>query len=89
MEVTPFPCVLLCRHGVVLHLQLRRVVLGHLALALSFVIQLGGAFPLLRIRRSKVSLLLFKFLLDLDNVSIGDAKRGDVQELHLILDVLV
>ena len=44
---------------------------------------------MLQIRRSKVSLLLFKLLLDLDRISICSAERGDVQEFHLILDVCV
>lgn len=49
----------------------------------------GGAFPLFQIHISKVSIILFKFLLDLDSISIGSAKQGDVQELHLILDVIM
>ena len=89
MELTPLSCVLLRLRGVVLCLRLRRVVLGHPALALSFVLWFGGTFPLLWIRRSKVSLLLFKLLLDLDSVSVCRAERGDVQELHFFLDVLV
>jgi len=42
------------------------------ALALSFVPWFWGAFSLLRINRSKVSLLLFKLLLNLDSVSIEE-----------------
>jgi len=89
MELILLLCVLLSLHAVVLCLRLRRVVLGHPALALSFVLRFGGAFPLLKIRISKVSLLLFKLLLDLDSVSVGDSKREDVKELHLVLDVFV
>ena len=48
-----------------------------------------GTFPLLWIHRSKVSLLLFKLFLDLDGISVCRVERGDVQELHLILDVIV
>lgn len=61
-------------------LVLRRVVLDHPTLALSFG---------LRICRSKVSLLLFKLLLNFDSISVRRAERGDVQELHLFLDVSV
>lgn len=32
---------------------------------------------------------MFKLLLNLDIVSVGDAKQGDVQELNLVLDVFV
>ena len=89
MELTPLSCVLLRLHGVVIFLQLRRVILGHPALALSFVSHFRGTFPLLQICRYKVSLLLFKLLLYLDNVSVRCAERGDVQELHIVLDVPV
>ena len=58
-------------------------------LALLFVLWFGGTFPLLWIHRSKVSLLLFKLLLDLNRISVSCAERGDVQEYHLILDVPV
>jgi len=70
-------------------LAVSTVVLGHTILALSLVLQFGEAFPLLRIRRSKVSLLLFKLLLNLYIISVRYAERGDVQELHLVLDVPV
>ena len=89
MELTPFSRVLFWLCDVVLFLQLWQVVLGCPALSLPFVLWFRGTFPLLQIHKSKVSLILFKFLLDLDNVSIGCAKRGDVQEIHLILDILV
>ena len=78
MELTPFSSVLSWLRGVALCLQLRLVVLGCPALALSFVLWFRGTFPLLWIRRSKVSLLLFKLLLDLDGISVCCAKRGDV-----------
>ena len=89
MELTPFSSVLSRLCGVVLCLQLQLVVLGYLALALSFVLWFRGTFPLLWIRRSKVSLLLFKLLLDLDDISVCCTERGDVQELYFFLDVLV
>ena len=44
---------------------------------------------MLWIRKSKVSLLLFKLLLDLDGISVCYAERGDVQEFHFFVDVLV
>ena len=50
------------------------VFLGYLALTLSFVLRFGGTFPLLQIHRSKVSLLYFKLLLDLDGVSVCHAQ---------------
>lgn len=74
MELTPSPCVFLYLFGVFICLSILRVILGHLTLALSFVMWLWGAFPLLWIHKSKVSFLLFKFLLDLDYVPIGGAK---------------
>lgn len=78
MELTPFSRVLFRLRGAVLCLQLWRVVFGCPALALSFVLSFRGTFPLLQIRRSKVSLLLIKLLLDLDGISIRSAERGDV-----------
>ena len=87
MELTPLFHVYLC--GVFICLQLWQFFLGHPALALSFVLWFVGTFPLLQIHRSRVSLLLFKLLLDLDNISVCPAKRGDVQGLHLIMDVPV
>lgn len=78
MEPTPLSCVLLQLHGVIPFLQLRQVVLGHPALALSFA---------LRICRSNVSLLLFELFLDFDSVLVCRVERGDVQEPHLFLDV--
>ena len=79
MELTSLSRVLLRLCIVVLCLWPWRVVLGHPALALSFVLWFGGTFPLLQIHRSKVSLLLFKLLLDLDGISIRRAERGDFQ----------
>ena len=87
MELPPFSHVLLFLRGVVLCLQLQRVVLGCLDLDFSFALQFGAPFPCFRIHRSKVSLLLFKLLLNFDSVSVSRAERGDVQELHLILYV--
>ena len=78
MELTPLSCFLLQLHGVFLFLRLRRVVLGHLALAFPF-----GLWNF----KSKVSLLMFEILLDFDSVSVCCVERGDVQELYLFLDV--
>jgi len=89
MELTPLSRVLLQLRGIIPFLWLWWVVLGRPTLDLSFVLRFGGTFPLLRIRRTKVSLLLFKIFLDLDGISICCAKRGDVQEFHLVLDVPV
>ena len=89
MELTPFSRVLFQRRSTVLFLQLWWVVLGRPTLALSFVLWFGGTFPLFRIRRPKVLLLLFKLLLDLDDISVYHAERGDVQESYFFLDVLV
>ena len=89
MELTPFSYVLFRLRGIVLCLQLWQVVLGYPALDLSFVLWFRGTFPLLRIHRSKVSLLLLKLLLDLDGISVCYVERGDVQELYFFLDVLV
>lgn len=90
MELTPlsYPSFFIFE-GIFIFLQLWRVILGHLTLDLSFVLWFGSTFPLLQIHRSNVSLLLFKFLLDLDNVSIGDTKQGDVEEFHLMLNLFV
>jgi len=87
MELTPLSRVLFWLCGAIIFLRLSRVVLGHPTLALSFVLQFGGTFPLFRIHRSEVLILLFKLLLDLDDISICRAKRGDVQEFYFILDV--
>lgn len=54
-----------------------------------FCSMVWGILPLLQIHRPKVSLLMFKFLLNLDSVSIGGAKRGGFYELYLLLDILV
>ena len=70
MELTPLSRVILWIHGVVIFLWIWQVVLGCPALALSFVMWFGGTFPLLLIRISKVSLLLFELLLKLGNISI-------------------
>ena len=89
MELTPFSSVLSRLRGAVLCLQLRLVVLGCPALALSFVLWFRGTFPLLWIRRSKVSLLLFKLFLNLDDILVCWAEQGDVKEFYFFLDVLV
>ena len=87
MELTPLSCVLLWLHRVFLCLHHRKVVLGHHALDLSFFLQFEGPFPLLLIRRSKVSLLLFEFLLNLSSILVCCTKRGDVEEIHFLLNV--
>ena len=89
MELTPFSSVLVWLHGVVLCLRLWQVVLSCHALALSFVLWFGGTFHLLLIRRSKVLLLLFEFMLNLSSILICRTKWGDVEELHLFLNVFV
>ena len=89
MELTPLSHVLLCLRGVFLCLWLRWIILCRPALDLSFALWFGTAFSLLKICRSKVSIFLFKLLLNLDIVSIHRTDQGDVQEIHLILDVLV
>ena len=87
MELTPLSRVLLCLRGAFLCLRLQRVILGSPTLALSFALWFGGAFLLLQIHRSKVSLFLFKLFLILDSISVHHAKRGDVQGFHLVLEV--
>ena len=87
MELTPLSCVLLRLHDDFLCLRLWQVFLGRHALALSFFLWFGGTFPLLLIRRSKVSLLLFKFLLNLGSIPVCCTKQGDVEELHFHLNV--
>ena len=89
MELTLFSHVLFQLRGTVLCLQLWQVFLGRPALTLSFFLWFGGTFHLLWIRRSKVSLLLFKLLLDLDGISVCRAERGEVQEFYFFLDILM
>ena len=87
MELTPLSRVLVWLRGVVLFLCLWQVVLGCHALTLSFVLQFGGTFPLILIQRSKVSLLLFEFLLNLGSIPVCCTKQGDVDKLHILLNV--
>ena len=61
MKFTPLPCVLIWIFG---------VVLIRPTLDLPLVLWFGAAFPWLQIQRSKVSLLLLKFLLDLGGIAI-------------------
>jgi hypothetical protein len=89
MELTLLPRILFWLHGIVICLWIWQVILGHLELAWSFVWLLGGTFPLLLIRRPKVSLFLFELLLNLGSVSVRHTKRGDVEELHFLLNVSV
>lgn len=78
MEVTPFSNALLQLYGVFICLRLRWAIMGSLALAWSFILWFGEAFSLLWICRSKVPLLVFKLMLNLDNVPIRHNKRGNV-----------
>jgi hypothetical protein len=87
MELTPLPRVLFWLRYVVLCLRLWRVVLGRPALAWSFVRRFGSTFSFLLIRRPKVSLLLFELLLNLGSILVCCTKRGDVEELHFLLNV--
>ena len=89
MELTPLSRVLIWLHGVFLCLFICQVVLGYHALDLSFIIWFGGTFILILIRRSKVSLPLFEFLLNLGNILVCRTKRGDVEEIHFLLNVSV
>jgi hypothetical protein len=50
---------------------------------------LGVPFPSLLIHRTKVSLLLFELLLNLGSIPVCRTKRGDVEELHFLLNVFV
>ena len=77
MKFTPLPCVLILICG---------VILSSTSLAFPLVLQLGGTF---HIRRSKVSLPLLNFLLDLGGIAICHAKRCNVKELHFLLNVFV
>jgi hypothetical protein len=65
MELIALSRVLLRIHGVVIFLWIYQVVLRHHVLDLSFALWFGGTFHFLLIRRSKVLLLLFEFLLNL------------------------
>jgi hypothetical protein len=89
MELTPLPRLLFWLRGVVLCLWLWRVIMSRSTLAWSFVLQFGVTFPLLLIRRPKVSLFLFELLLNLGSISVRHTKRGDVEELHFLLNVSV
>ena len=75
--------------SVSLFLRLWKFFLSRPSLAVSLVLRFGGTFPLLLIRRSKVSLFLFEFLLNFGSISIRHTKRGDVEELHFLLNVSV
>jgi len=86
MEFTPLPSVFCYLLITLIFLQLGPVVLRRSILALSFILWVGAKFFFLMlwwIWRSKLSLLLFKFLLDLNNISISCVQWWDVQYLHL------
>ena len=80
MKFTPLTHVLLWLCG---------VVLSHPTLALTLVMRFVGAFPWIWIGGSKVSFLLLKFLLDLGGIVICRVKRGNVEELHFLLNIFV
>lgn len=88
MEFTPLVDVLL-HLPIILGLMLRGVVLGGHDLTLDFAPWLGGTFALFLVCRSKVSLLLLEFMLNIGSISVCCTKRGDVQELHFLLNVSV
>lgn len=89
MEFTPLFSIFLHLYGVILCLWPRWVILDHSTLALSCVLWFGGAYSLLQIHISKVSLLPLKFMLDPHNISVCCAKKGDVLEFNFFLDVFV
>ena len=89
MEITPLSRVLLWLCDFFLCLWLRQVFLSHHALDFSFVLLFRGTFPLLLIHKSKISILLFEFQLNLGNILVCHTKRGDVEELHFLLNVSV
>lgn len=89
MKFTPLPRILIWLCGVILHLLLQWVFLSFPTLDLALSLQIGGALPLLRIHGSKVSLVLLKFMLDLGGISICRARKGNVEELHFLLNVFV
>ena len=57
------------------------------SLVVSLILWFRGTFPFLLIRISKVSLFLFEFLLNFGSIPICHTKRGDVEELHFLLNV--
>lgn len=65
------------------------VCIGSFNLIFVLIFWFGGSFALLQIRISKDSHILFKFLLDLDGILLCCARQGDVQYLHLSLDVFL
>ena len=77
MKFTALPCVLLWIFG---------VFLSRTALALPLFLRFEGTF---RIRRSKISLLLLKFLLDIGGIAVCRAKKCNLKELHFLLNVFV
>lgn len=86
METTLISPVLLWLHSFVLFLQLWRVILDCPTLALSFCLWFLGSFAFILIHRYKVSLILLELLLNLGNISVCYTKRGDVKELHFLLN---
>ena len=78
MELAPLSCFLLRLCSVALFLRLWKFFLSFHALAVSLVLWFGGTFTLLLIRRSKVSLFLFEFLLNSGSIPVCHTKRGDV-----------
>ena len=80
MKFTPLTGVLLCICG---------VVLSRPTLSFPLVLRFEGTFLWLQIRKSKVSLILLKFMLDLRGIEICCAKQCNVEELHFLLNVFM
>jgi hypothetical protein len=90
MEVTPLHGIFLRLPIVLIFLWIRLVFLRFSIFSLPFFLWVGDSLALLLLRgvpRPKFSHLLFKILLNFDNISIGRAQGQDIQKLHLCLDV--
>ena len=82
--------VFLCLPIVLLDFILRLAFLRLSILYMSFFLGVGVSFTILLlwgVPRHKIPHLLFKILLDFENISIGYAQGRDVQKIHLCLDV--
>jgi len=90
MEVAPLSSIYICLSIVLLYLWIRLVVLRFSIFSLIFVIQVRAALSLLllwEIPRPKMPRLLFKILLDFDDISMGRSQGQDVQKYSLCQDV--
>ena len=84
VEITPFSGVLLCLPMTLLFLCLG-LVFGRL-----FVRDIFGILWLLWIFKTKIPfVLVLKFLLDFNSISIGNTEWWDFQKIHFSLDVSV